>query len=480
MSTLTPILSAIMTAFQWAVLAYFLLFTTLYFALILVGFVEMLKQGALRRGRHDSAALAASGLTPPVSLLATAYKEELTITESVRSLLSLSYPEMEVIVINDGSKDNTLAILTQEFRLYRSARQPIGQIPCKQIRGIYKSMLPIPLIVVDKVNGGKADALNAGTNVARYPLVCAVDADSLLERDALLRMVRPFLDAPGEVLAVGGIVRIVNGCKVSCGRVLEVDLPKSWVARFQIVEYMRAFLGGRLAFSAANALLIISGAFGLFNKSALLAVGGWDATTIGEDMELIVRLHRWACEKKHKYRIVFEPDPVCWTEAPEKLRSLRGQRNRWQRGTVESLWRHRGMIGRRGYGAVGWLAIPYFLLFEILGAVLESLGYVVTVVGGVTGLVDLRLTGLFLIVAILNGVIISAACVVLEELSTQKYPRVRNLMILLAAAVLENLGYRQVITFWRLQGLIDVARGGKGWGHMERKGFQSAPAPASR
>ncbi len=460
--------------YQWVVIVYFLALTGIYLALVLAGFFEMMRYRSARREDEDVDALGASALAPPISVLAPAYNEAATIRQSVRATLALSYASFEVIVINDGSTDNTLELLIQEFHLYRSARYIDERLPTKPVRAVYQSMDPIPLVVIDKENGGKADALNAGINAARYPLVCAVDSDSLLEQNALIRVARPLLDNPEEVLAAGGIVRIANGCTAVGGRVVNVDLPRSWLARFQVVEYLRAFLGGRVAFSASNCLVIVSGAFGVFNKAAVLAVGGYDTRTVGEDMELIVRLHRWAREKGKKYRIVFEPDPVCWTEAPESLTTLKRQRNRWQRGTIETLWKHRRMILRPRFGVLGWFALPYYVVFEGLGPLIEVTGYAATLAGLALGLVDTRVAGLFLFAAVLNGIILSASCVVLEELSTRRYPRVKSLAILLAAAVLENLGFRQLVALWRVQAIADLVRGVKTWGAMERKGFGTA------
>ncbi len=466
----------ILLAYQWTAIAYFLALTLIYLFLVLVGFFEMLRYRSSRRESEDVEALAASGIAPPISILAPAYNESATILESVRATLALSYAEFEVIVINDGSKDNTLDLLIEEFHLYQSARYIDAQIPTQPVRAVYRSVDPIPLVVIDKENGGKADALNAGINAARYPLICAADSDSLLEQNALIRIVRPVLDHPEEVLAVGGIIRIANGCTVSGGRVTQVDLPRSWLARFQVVEYLRAFLGGRVAFSASNCLLIVSGAFGLFNKAAVLAVGGYDTNTVGEDMELVVRLHRWAREQRRKYRIVFEPDPVCWTEAPETMKTLQRQRNRWQRGTVETVWKHRDLICRPGFGALGWFALPYFVVFESLGPLIEFTGYAVTIAGYLFGLIDSEMAILFFLSAILNGIVLSGSAVVLEELSTRRYPHVKNLAILLMASVLENFGFRQVISLWRAEAIWDLLRGVKSWGRMERKGFGAPPA----
>jgi cellulose synthase/poly-beta-1,6-N-acetylglucosamine synthase-like glycosyltransferase len=472
------------TGYEQAVIVYFFVLTGIYYLLMAAGFFEILRHRALDQD-EDSDVMSTSPLVLPISVLAPAYNEAAGIRECVRSLLAISYAEFEVIVINDGSKDDTLRVLIEEFALYRSCRYFDEPLATKAIRGVYESMHPIRLVVVDKENGGKADAVNAGINVARYPLVCAIDTDSLLDKDALTRVARPFLLDPDRVIAVGGIVRIANGCGTEKGRVTRVDLPKSWLARFQVVEYLRAFLGGRLAFSAANCLMVISGAFGLFRRSAVLACGGFKHGSMGEDMELVVRLHRWARDRKMDYRIVFQPDPVCWTEAPESLSVLKSQRKRWQWGTLETLWAHKGMLLRPRYGMAGCFALPYFLVFEGFGPVIELLGYLVTIAGCSMGFVDWKLGALFFVGAVLNGMVLSAISVGLSELTTRRYPRIRSLLILFCAAMLENLGYRQLQTVWRAWAFVCLLAGRKEWGTMIRKGFTTqtappAPAPATQ
>jgi cellulose synthase/poly-beta-1,6-N-acetylglucosamine synthase-like glycosyltransferase len=462
--------------FERVVLVYFFALNFTYFFLMLIGFFELLKYGAELDEREDFGALNSSELVPPVSVLAPAYNEAATVIESVKAMLALSYPEFEVVVINDGSKDETLDLLIQEFNLYRSSRPANQDLPTKPIRGVYRSPGGLPLVVIDKENGGKADALNAGICSARYPLVCAVDSDSLLEETALKRVVLPFLRDPEQVLAVGGIVRIANGCSTSGGRVTEVALSSSWLVRFQVVEYLRAFLGGRVAFSTFNCLLVISGAFGLFRKSAVIAVGGYNTSTVGEDMELIVRIHRWARQQKKEYRVVFQPDPICWTEVPESLRVLKRQRNRWQRGTIETVWEHKSILFRPVFGLLGWIALPYFAIFEGIGPVIELIGYVLTAVGVSLGLFQPRIALLFFICAVVNGIVLSVSAVILEELSTKRYPKVAHMVWLVIASIFENFGYRQLTTLWRAQALWDILKGKKCWGVMERKGFGQAAA----
>ncbi|MFN4232998.1 glycosyltransferase family 2 protein [Thermus sp.] len=303
------------------------------------------------------------------------YNEEKTIAHSVRSFLSLHYPEFEVIVVADGPKDRTLEVLKEAFRLVEVEWVYRRALATKPVRAVYRSLVYPNLIVVDKENGGKADALNAGLNLARYPLFCAVDADSLLDAQALLRASRLFLE-DDRVLAVGGTLRPLNGAVVREGIVETLHLPRGYLEKVQIVEYARAFFMGRAGWSAMGALLIISGAFGLFRREEALRVGGYRTDTVGEDMELVVRLHRRAREEGREYRIVYTPDPICYTEVPADWATLRKQRNRWHRGLWEVLWNHRTMLFNPRYGRLGLVAMPYFFLFEALAPVVEVLGYV--------------------------------------------------------------------------------------------------------
>jgi len=413
-----------------------------------------------------------SEFSTPISVLAPAYNEQATITESVHSLLKLNYSTMEVIVINDGSGDKTLETMISEFGLRKSHQVYVRKIKTKPVRGIYVSDRPElkHLIVVDKENGGKADALNVGINVSQYPLFCAIDADSILEDNALLKVAKPFLEDE-RVIAVGGIVRIANGCEIERGRVKTVRLSRKRLPTFQVVEYFRAFLSGRMGWSAINGLLIISGAFGLFRKDVVLACGGYRDDTVGEDMELVARMHRYMYENKLPYKVVFVPDPVCWTEAPETLKILGRQRNRWHRGLLDTISLHRAMLFNPRFGVIGLLSMPYYFLFELLGPVIETLGYVFVVASYLYGVVHVQVLLLFFVVAIIYGMLFSVGAVLLEEISFHRYPRARDLFRLMVYAVLENFGYRQLTVLWRIKGLFDYFRGVTTWGAMQRKGF---------
>ena len=457
------------------VLGYFVLLNAVYLSLTGVALLSLRKYSG-RLKALDVADVLLLGGAPPVTLIAPAYNEEATCVQSVRSLLALEYADYEVLVVNDGSKDGTMAALIAAFDLVPAVRAPTAEIPTKgEVRQVYRSRHRPGLWVLDKGNGGKADALNAGLNYVRTPLFCAIDADSLLEREALSRIVRPFLE-DDRTVAAGGIIRIANGCEVQGGMVTKVGLPKSLLARIQVVEYLRSFLAGRVGWDALGATLIISGAFGMFKRATVVAAGGYDHTTVGEDMELVVRLHRHCRERKIPYRVAFAADPVAWTECPESLAVLGRQRSRWQRGLSEVIWRHRGMLFRPRYGVLGLVAMPYFFLLEVLGPVIEAAGYLIFFLTLILGSLHGEWALAFLMLAFALGMALSLAAIGLEELTFRRYPRLGQLLDLMGVAVIEAVGYHQLSTWWRLKGTWAALRQRGGWGEMTRKGFGTAPA----
>jgi cellulose synthase/poly-beta-1,6-N-acetylglucosamine synthase-like glycosyltransferase len=452
----------------WLMVVYFFAVHSVYLMLTLLAAKALYRNQRYRE--IDSLPLSYSLLSPPISVLVPAYNEETTITATVESLLQLAYAEFEVVVINDGSKDGTLQVLIDRFGLLPFPEAYRVQIPTQEVRGIYRSTRYPNLRVIDKANGGKADSLNAGINASRYPLFCGVDADSILERDSLQKVVQPFLRSP-DMVATGGTIRAANGCDVRGGDLKLVDLPRNIWALFQVMEYLRAFLFGRLGWSSVNAMLIISGAFGLFRKQAVIEVGGYRTQTIGEDMELIVRIHHHMRDKNQPYRIEFVPDPVCWTEVPEDRQTLRNQRIRWQRGLSESLTAHWGLMFSRSGGWPGWVAFPYMVVFEWLGPLVELFGYFWTLYAWWAGFISWTAFTVFLLVSIGLGVLLSVAGVLLEQLSFQMYPKVTQMFRLVLVAVAENLGYRQLNAWWRIVGLYRWATQKEGgWGTMKRKG----------
>jgi cellulose synthase/poly-beta-1,6-N-acetylglucosamine synthase-like glycosyltransferase len=465
------VLEAVFRGISWVALVYFGLLSLAYLTFTLVAWHRL---AAHRRARTYAPLdeIFTSPFTPPVSIVLPAFNEEAGIVPSITSLLNLHYPRHEVIVVNDGSTDGTLERLQEAFDLVPVRQALRTRIATAPIRAAYVSRRRPNLWVVDKENGGKSDALNAGVNAAAYPLVCNIDADTIVEEDSLLRVVKPFVDDPELVVAAGGIVRIANGCVIESGRLVDFRLPRSTLARFQVVEYFRAFLIGRLAFDSINGVLIISGAFGLFKRAVVEAVGGYARHTVGEDIELVVRLHRYLRERDEEYRIRFVPDPVCWSEVPEDLSTLARQRRRWQRGLGETLWRHRSLIGRPRAGGLGTVTLPYFLLFEFLGSIVELLGIPIVIAAWLLGALSLEFFVAFLAVSVLLSVILSIAAILLEEYAVRRHERSSDVALLVLYGVLENFGYRQLTAFWRCRGALDLVRGRKEWGEMPRRGLE--------
>ena len=456
---------------EWFFLFYFIAVSAIYLILNVLSYLNIRRHIDTRF--FHSLPQSLNSFRPPISLLVPACNEAATIAASVRSMLQLAYYEFEIVVINDGSKDGTLDVLKREFDLVPFTAACWQQLPCKTMRGIWRSKRHPNLRVIDKENGGKADALNAGINAARYPLFCAVDADSILQRNSLQLLVQPFVEDE-RTIAVGGTVRVVNGCTVSGGFLTEVGLPQKLLPTLQIVEYLRAFLFGRLGWSPLNAMMVISGAFGLFRKASVVEAGGYRTDTVGEDMELVLRLHRLYRTRRLPYRIVFVPNPVCWTEVPETLRVLKSQRTRWQRGLAESLMMNLGLLLRGGW--IGWLAFPYTLLFEWLGPVIEVGGYAFMIIGFSYGMVSLQAFVAFTLLAIVLGVLLSISALLMEEMTFHHYPDQRQLVRLCLMAVAENFGYRQLTLYWRLVGMLRWLFGARAkWGTMTRSASWHQP-----
>jgi len=477
---MTPALSLplrIMREWETIVLVYFVVVNSLYAVLLVSAGASM--RSHLHKLWHESRErLLGSEVAPRISVLAPAYNEEFTVVESVRALLTLSYPNLEVVLINDGSPDDTVGVLDREFDLVPIHPIFRRQVESAPVRGLYRSRIKPELLVVEKENGGKADALNAGLNVATGDLVCTIDADTLIDPDGLLRMVRPFLERD-DVVAAGGMIRAANGSVVRGGRVVAPGAPRKLLPGVQVVEYLRAFLFGRLGWNRLGGNLIISGAFGLFERESVIQAGGYLHETVGEDMELVVRMRRRGIEQKGPSRVDFIPDPVAWTEVPESLRVLGRQRDRWQRGLADVLWRHRRILGNPRYGAMGLVVFPYFMLVELLGPVIEALGLVGLFVALGLGAVDFSFALLFFLVAYGYGLVLSAATLLLEDFGARRYEGVSDRLIMLPWVVVESLGYRQLTVVWRLRGLFRYLRGRSDWGAMTRTGFAGSESSSS-
>jgi cellulose synthase/poly-beta-1,6-N-acetylglucosamine synthase-like glycosyltransferase len=473
------IVSSTLQAFDLFVLVYFLVLNSWYFVLVVLASAELWH--AKRResiAGHDDALV--NPFTPAVTVILPAHDEEAVIVESVRAMRSLRYPHVEVIVVDDGSTDRTFDVLREELDLVQIPKVIPQHVPV--VQPVTSSWVPRsgePLLVLRKAAGGsKTDPLNAGINAASSPLVCLVDADAVLDDDALLKVVKPFIDDPLRVVATGGTIRAVNGSVVDRGRVVDARMPREWLARIQVVEYLRAFLLGRIGWARLRGLLIISGAFGVFRRDVLIEVGGMAHGTIGEDAELVARIHRKMGDEDRPYRVEFVADPVCWTEVPTTLRVLGSQRRRWARGLVETLRRHQSMLLRPRYGSIGMLAMPYFLLFEVIGPVIELAGVVTVILGLGFGLLDVEFALLFFLVAFGYGAFLSVVALAVEEATYHRFGAWRDLLVAVVAAVIENLWYRQLHAWWRLRGLVAAMRGREAaWGRMTRTGFRTAEGP---
>jgi cellulose synthase/poly-beta-1,6-N-acetylglucosamine synthase-like glycosyltransferase len=412
--------------------------------------------------------LQVSPFTPPITLIVPAHNEEAFIVASVRALSELYYPDLEIVVVNDGSRDNTLSRLKSAFQLRAARLLYLPQIATAQVRESYRSAIDPRLLVLDKEPAGsKADAINAGINVASSPYICVVDADSILEKESLLRIMAGVFADSQSVVAAGGIVRVLNGCELSNGELREVGLPRHSIEILQIIEYLRAFLIGREAWAYFNALPIISGAFGIFSTDLVREVNGFRPHAIGEDFDLVVRMHRRLHEQQKEYHIAFVPDPTCWTEVPSDLRSLARQRARWHKGLIDTLWPNRDMLCRRRYGRVGWVLL-YMWVFEFMAPLVELIGYSTIILAAVLGMLSRQFFVLFLIFGYAFATLISIGSVLLEEMTYRRYSDWREVGRLLFFCLFEHFPYRQMTMLWRLQGIWQYLRGDLAWGEIKR------------
>lgn len=449
-------------AFNLVIISYFLLGNGVYSVLMGLSLVRVWI-GSRTRPFQTAEALRDAQAALPVTIIVPAWNEQNTVVESVRAILETDYPSLQVMVVNDGSSDGTLERLRAAFSLEPVRLIYRAQLRTRQVEGFYRTPQFPNLLVASKAHGGKADALNAGINLCRTPYFCTLDADSVLEPDALLRLMQSIVRSPTDTVASGGIVRILNGCGVRAGRVTRVALPSKRIERFQVVEYLRTFLLGRTGWDLLGATMILSGAFAVFHRATVAEAGGFSGDTVTEDLELITRLRRWAVENQRRVRMSFTPDPVCWTECPSSARMLGRQRRRWQMGLCQTLWKNRDMMLNRRYGALGLIAFPFHAYVEALGAVIESLGYALVPLALVFRVTPLALYLPFMFLGLTYAGFLTTGAIVLEELSYRRYPSFREFATLLKCAMLENLGYRQLVVFYRLQGVVQFLMGFSRW-----------------
>jgi len=465
----------------------------LVFYSVTINIIYLVMLGISLRGAHVQARLwelkgtsflFTKNLLPSISIIAPAFNEAASIIESTNSLLNQRYPDFELIVVNDGSKDATLRTLIDYYKLEKRDIQVKPRLKTRALRGIYMNRSIPNLIVVDKMNGGKADSLNMGLNVASKTFFCGIDADSLLEPEALLRAVAVMIDSKEESVAAGGNICPVNGCDVERGYLDKITLPKKFLPRLQSLEYLRAFMSGRVGWAHINCLLIISGAFGIFNRDRTIKTGGYltksgryQKDTVGEDMELVVRISRQMREQHIPYSVNYAFNANCWTEVPESWKVLHRQRDRWHRGLVDILLFHRKMIANPRYGRLGMVGMLYYFLFELIGPFIEAQGLIMVLVAALIGALNAQIALLLFTTTILLGILVSVSSVFISELDREMYGA-RDVLRLLGMAVLENFGIRQIISLWRVTGYFSAMRKSKGWGAQVRKGFTAKVTPS--
>jgi hypothetical protein len=460
------------------------IFTNMFFILTLVLSGSYLALGifsamALRKYLRKNSyvnynSLVLSPLSPKISIIAPAFNESKTIIDNVRTLLSLYYNNFEVILINDGSTDNTFEKITEHYELTKVNYYFDYRLPCEKIRGVYKSTNPSynRLTVIDKKNGGKADSLNAGINICQSVLFISIDADSIIETDSILKLVKPFLEEKDrKVIGAGGVIRIVNSCDVERGRIREIHLPGQILPRLQVLEYTRAFLLGRMAWSHLDGLMLISGAMGIFDRETVIKGGGYSTKTVGEDMELVLRMRRRLAEEGVKYEVTYIPDPLCWTQVPADVKSLHTQRTRWTRGLIESLSTHRKIFFNKTYGRLGLLGYPYWFFFEWLAPLIAFIGFIYSIFLVVTNTINWPFFLLLFLFVYTFAVSLSIWAILFEEITYHKYKKKRDVLKLLFAAFLEPFFY-PLHTYFAVRGNLEALRGKKGWGKAERKGFE--------
>ena len=408
----------------------------------------------------------------PVSILVPAHNEEVTIEATVKSLLALDYKLYEIVVVDDGSTDNTAQVLKDAFHMWRIDRPIQRRVPCQAEEEVYETRAwKVPITLVRKKKGGKADALNMGINVANYPYFLCIDADSVLQHDSLEKIARPVLEDP-TVVAVGGSVRPCNGAEIANGRVVRYRMPRKLLACMQVLEYDRSFLASRILFDRFNGNIIISGAFGLFLKSVVIAAGGYDKDTMGEDMELAVKLHVYCRESQRPYRIRYVTDAICWTQVPERLRDLCRQRKRWHIGLFQSMMKHRNILANPKYGAVSFISYFYFLFYELFSPYIEVFGVLTTLLAFAVELINVPFMILFFGIYVVYAAILSLTAFFARVHTVDLKLYLSDILKAVGLCVIEVTLLRFVMAWVRMTALIGYRKKKHTWGKIERQKIQ--------
>ena len=353
--------------------------------------------------------------------------------------------------------------------MHRVSRPIHRQIECQPEEFIYETRdTRVPLTVIRKKNGGKADALNMGINAANYPSFICMDADSVLQYDSLKNISQPILEKP-NVVAVGGLIRLSNDVELENCRVKKYQLPKNIIACMQVLEYDRSFLASRIMFDKFNGSLIISGAFGLFKKDVVIAAGGYNNKTMGEDMELVVKLHEYCTVNNMKYTICYATDAICWTQAPEKLSNLKKQRKRWHLGLFQSMIKHRKMLFNPKFGAVGYISYLYFLIYELLSPFIEIFGVLTMLLAFATDLINIPFMVLFFLIYAVFGSVLSLTAFFSRIYTSDLKVTFSDAVKACLLCVFEITCLRFVLAWVRATAFFGYRKKKLQWGRIERK-----------
>ncbi len=470
--------------FRYIIETFFVVYTiclfTVYLSLAIVSAFELFRNyQETKITNYD--AIISTPFAPLITVIAPAFNESLTIVENIKALLGLYYPSYEIVIINDGSKDNTLQKTIEAFDLEKIPFVYDYKIPCAEVLGVYKSRKKAysNLTVIDKINGGKADALNSGVNLAKGDYFISIDVDSIIDHYALQKLVKPFFEETDKrVIATGGVIQIANSCTIEDGQVKEINVPDKFLPRCQVIEYNRAFLMGRMAWSRLDGLLLISGALGLFDKEVVIGCGGYYTKTVGEDMELVVRMRSYMVRKKVPYKVVYISEPLCITEAPSSLKVLGSQRNRWTRGTIDTIFLHKNIFMNPKYGFMGMISHPYWVLFEWLAPIIEVLGILYFIVIAFLGEIYWPFFFVMLFFVYFFAITMSTYSILFDHLANHRYKNKQMIVKLILTSWLEPFLYHPFTVYWAIRGNIDYfIRKKKGWGKMTREGFSKKAEP---
>jgi cellulose synthase/poly-beta-1,6-N-acetylglucosamine synthase-like glycosyltransferase len=419
-----------------------------------------------------------SDFVPGISVVAPAYNESATVIHGVHNLLCLNYPKFEVIVINDGSKDDTLQQLIDQYDLVEVDYAYHATIVTQPVKKVFKSTNAVyaKLTVIDKINGkSKADASNAGINIAAYPLFLCTDIDCILHKETLIKMVKPFMEENTKVIATGAAIRISNSCELENGYMKKIKLANQYLPLFQELEYIRAFLMGRMAWSNINGLMLVSGGLGLFDKEIVLKAGGYDHVSFGEDIELITRMRIWMYDQKLKHKVVYIPESLCWTEVPTTLKVFNNQRTRWAKGLIQTLWFHKKAFLNPKYGIFGLLSFPYWVFFEWLAPIIEAVGIVYYTYLIITNQISWMFAIILLLTIYLFSVMVTIISILWDEISGPNYSKTRDLLKLCLAALVEPIAFHPLALFFSIKGnWFFFTKKTLKWGDMNRTGMNNS------